>query len=433
MTRAVSRSGRVLLVAAIVAVLLAACGDGDDARTVAMPSVPSPGVTPVPGFADRVEPAVVAAGDQLFVFGGQRIVAPGTYEDVPVHPLDDGALVDIGSGKARTLPDAPFNRPLINPTSVKIGDGVLVIGDQCIGSRPPDGNATFCEPGTYAAARFDLKSHEWQVVAIPAELQSVKEGRASALGSTADGRAVFELGGMTPQYWVYSPTDERWTHLASGASEVSQACIADDQLVELSIPTPVNGPAATPLLTRFALSGVGVQRPVQVPGAARPPFQPGRIVCLADSVLVLGPTGGAHGAQRNVLATGAWSTVPDPPADLFGFDPLWTGEEVVFLPPAGRIGQPAFAFQPGTNTWRIVPGPPPITTGAVWDGSKIVGYAEPRLLDAGEQAPPTACTFPAGTAPTTAPTPSAYDACPPSETRRAAPKYSQSGVFTFRV
>jgi hypothetical protein len=95
-------------------------------------------------------------------------------------------------------------------------------------------------------------------------------------------------------------------------------------------------------------------------------------------------------------ATSRWSVPAPPPRPLaagppdgiFSLHRVWTGTELVVLPSESDIGKAAASYNPKTNEWRELAGLPPVTRLALWNGSAVVGYAEPLALFEGIDRPP---------------------------------------------
>jgi len=56
---------------------------------------------------------------------------------------------------------------------------------------------------------------------------------------------------------------------------------------------------------------------------------------------------------------------------------LWTGSELVFFPTDFDVRRLANSYRPATGQWRVLEHLPPAERGALWNGTAIVGYAEP--------------------------------------------------------
>ena len=78
------------------------------------------------------------------------------------------------------------------------------------------------------------------------------------------------------------------------------------------------------------------------------------------------------------VATGSWTHLPEPPAELESPTVAWTGSELVVF---GGLGSPfttatAIVYDPATDSWRTAaPGPEDLTAAALaadWDGDRIV-------------------------------------------------------------
>jgi hypothetical protein len=429
---------RVIVIVVTVGAVLAGCGQGESSSPKAT-GVPIPGVIATPDLPGRMSPAVVSAGaGDLFVFGGQQ---PTERVDDRIVWLNDGAIVDTRSGKVESLPDPPFDLPLSEPVAVKVGDEIVVVGNRCAAHPAPDENEDLCRPGTYAAARFDLASKQWHAIEMPRGLVT-PSGGVRGLGAASDHRAVFELRPAN-EYWAYSTTKNSWTRLAPVIENQIGACIADDQLVELTTSFEKDGRPVTPdepqqpggvpttigpddgwvgpTLHLLNLSSGTLTYSGAAPAAKYPPFENASMMCLDTDVVVTGSSTQGAGWRRYDATTSNWSTLPDAPANVFAPRAVWAGNELVLLPSGG--GEPeALALRIDTGQWRTIADPPLLSNHAVWDGTAIVGYAEPQSVPASASAPPPVAVAPRQEgSPSTKPTPSPL------------PKHYQAGVFTFPI
>lgn len=335
------------------------------------------GVVATPGLAPRFYPAQAWTGERLFVFGGLDPDA-GNWTLV-----NDGALVDPATGDAEILPASPFDPPLSSPKAVATGDHVVVIGHSCF--VPPDSDPESseppCAPGVYAAAAYNQSEREWTTVAIPAELAGfTSAGPANAvvhaLGATADGRAVFQLGDLfAPQFWTYAPARGTWTVIPDPGVQSQAACVDGGRLVVVT----TNSGYVRPSLAVFDLARA--ERGWARSGPAEDTkllSGPPRLACMGTHVMVVDPVNSAGGPSPVYnLDAATWSLPSPPPGHRFFAEEVWTGTELVFRPIEVEVGEPGFAYNPVTNTWRTLRGFPAVTRGAIWSGSALVGYSEP--------------------------------------------------------
>jgi hypothetical protein len=426
----------VLLTVLTVGALLVGCGQ-DESGSPKATGVPIPGVIATPDLPGRVSPAVVSAGPhELFVFGGQQ---PTAVVSDRIVWRNDGALVDTRSGKTDALPDPPFDPPLSDPMTVKVDDEVVIVGRACAAHAAPNENEDLCRPGTYSAAIFDVTAKEWRTIKLPRGLVTPRGG-VRALGAASDHRVVFELQPAN-EYWSYSTAKRSWTRLAPVIPNQVGACIADDQIVELTTtfekngqPVPPDEPQQPggvpntmgpgdgwvgPTLHLFNLSSGTLTVSGPAPDAKYPPFENARMVCLDTDVVVTGSSTQGASWRRYDATTATWSPLPPAPANVFAPRPVWTGSELVLLPSGG--GEPnALALRIDTGQWRTIAHPPLLSTNAVWDGTNVIGYAEPQPVPSSGTAP-----LPVTVAPGQDPPP--ISAPPPA----SRPKHYRAGVYTF--
>lgn len=185
--------GRGVLIAVLVIGLVAVyvvasirdgSGRGDVTSTVDVPTdMPKEWVSlgEVP-LSPRKVPLALMSAEYAFVIGGheQREQLAGN------QPMDDGAYLELASGKWRELPRLP--QPLANPDGVVADDRLLVAGVSC-GSFDAEGGLDTCEPGQPTIFALSLEDIEAGWKPVPAELE--KDSIPKAIGSVR-GAGVFQ-------------------------------------------------------------------------------------------------------------------------------------------------------------------------------------------------------------------------------------------------
>jgi hypothetical protein len=373
------------MIAAVVASIRSGSGPSRTVRTVASRTA---SVTRIEGVGPRMRPAQSWTGDRLFVFGG---VDPSTGNWTLQN---DGALVHPATGDTATLPTPPFDPPLWSPRAIAPGSGEE--------SEPT------CEPGTYAAATFDLASSSWAAVEIPGALREFRstsrtglDAVVRGLGATSDGRAVLVLGSyLAPQYWTYSPSSGEWRQLPDPGVRSDAACVSEDRLFVLTTKYQQGGVvldsdpllSATPGQPVSGYEGDGYVEPSlrildlsgsttwhAAPSASGVKFttSPPRLACMGTFAMAVSQLSPAESLALYDTHTDQWSLPARPPIDRVFNGEVWTGKELVFLPLEVEVGALGEAYNPTTNRWRALGGFPAVTRGALWSGAAIVGYSEP--------------------------------------------------------
>jgi hypothetical protein len=359
-------------------------------------------------LSPRVFPAQAWTGERLFVFGGNVPRGIST-------PFNDGALIDPQTGHTEPLAAAPFDPPLGYPKAIAAAGRVLVIGHSC--AIPPDFDPEIselpCEPGTYAAATYDVAKGTWHSVEIPPEHREItiagpSHSALQALGTTTDGRAVLMLGDFrSPQYWTIELETGKWSRLPDPGVWANDACVSNDELFVLTTKykngdtllerdptlTPVPGQVYTgypgdghvlPSLAILDLRDPAPWRQTPVDEGVNLGESSPYLSCLDHAAAVLDAIFGPRNMRLYTDATATWSIPAPPPlARFFSLTRIWTGSQLILLPTEADAGSPAVAYVVADDCWRVLEGVPPVTRGAIWSGSAIVGYAEPLASVAG--------------------------------------------------
>jgi len=377
---------------------------------------PGSGVIPIEGLSPRAGPAVAWTGAELFMFGGLGTGAEGD----PARLLTDGATVDPATGRADRLPEPPFQAPLLISDAALIAPGhVLVLGWSCPSPQLyPDSDSYDCGSGAgLAGAVFDADVRAWTKLKVPTV--DAQPSQIRIAGTTSNGDVVVGIGrpnDLRRDYWRFRPGAGSWTELGS-PGVATDACLAGDTLVALTAkfdnggpileqdpriaPAPgsgavfVSGDAAwvqPTFVTRDPSRPDGVWNPGVTLTDARYPIPP-EISCMGGKVMVV--PGGGDGSEGTHVYSVARNTVrrpsAPPKATSAGFagyfaPRVWTGTELLFLTRSPDFAAaptprqvpgllPSRAYDPGSDTWRVLAPLPGATANPQWTGSALVDYA----------------------------------------------------------
>jgi hypothetical protein len=399
--QSVSKARRVVGAAAVVLLftgLIAAAHFGGS-HGGAAPS-PRDGIVATPDLKPRFYPAQAWTNKGLAVFGGQdRLSNPITY-------LSDGALVDPKSGSTTEVAPPPLGA-IFEPALAADANTWLLVGPQCEKViQPEGGEAPGCSDGEYVAATYDIGSGKWTAVTVPDALATYRafssgEYRITrVLGVTTDHRVVLALGApLHEEFWTFDLETTAWTQLPSSPVRAEDYCLAADHLAVVTAQYSYKG-------TTLPDSPFRAQKPGEVIGggpddgyvdaavaeldlrtgiwAESQPlidvkFLAGttpKLDCMADNVLVTDRVDQSRAHELNI-STLSWADVSAPPRQPPRGARIWDGSELVFMPDPGEVGQAGLAFSPSANSWRDLVDFPEVTTGAIWNGSSIVGYSMP--------------------------------------------------------
>jgi hypothetical protein len=305
----------------------------------------------------------------------------------------------LNSGEVKSIAQAPFEAPLLQPTAVRAGDKVAVVGILCsfdaaasVGEEEPP-----CSSGSYASALYDPAQDAWTAVEVPAPLAGVKMGFVAKAGTAGDS-AVFLLGDVKhKELWALS-SQGKWLAL-DAPNAVDAACVSGSTVLALStsydaggeiLPhnpaddlqrgqsvgsTPSDGYVQPVVAYRDIASDEGWKQSPPL-SDVKYPTEPPRISCLDGAGYIVDPVA-IRSQGLFDLTSGAWRLPAAAPSTAFFRDRVWTGSELVFLPTEADSGLPAYAYDPQSDQWRALAPPPPVTRGALLAGRLIAGYAEP--------------------------------------------------------
>jgi hypothetical protein len=237
---------------------------------------------------------------------------------------------------------------------------------------------------------LSLDDRTWRTVDLPDELQDTADGRRDVVGATADGRAIFVLGGSTfapasGDFWAYDVAGKLWAQLPDPATTTAHSCLTDDTLVVVSR----QGPAERPHVRVLDLTDPGAGWAETVPI----PDRPGRrsslgdadALCLDDRVLVHGPLG-----NRAYLHSTDVGSVNDPWAEVQPFDAsapayLWTGDDLLLVG-GGEGDAPVARYDLEAGEWVEIGSVADDLSRLTWTGSVVVGWplaggSEPVVVD----------------------------------------------------
>ncbi|MBL8777027.1 MAG: hypothetical protein JNK12_13880 [Acidimicrobiales bacterium] len=362
----------------------------------------------------RQSPALAWTGDRLFVYGGSPYPTAPIDETHLPGERTDAAVWDPTTRRFLPAADPPFDLPLNSSYTWAIASGgqVVVVGTSCSPDslRDPEDSSNYCEPGTYAAATYDLGSDEWDTIDVPEQLANLVNGYAEPVGTTSDGRVVGLLGPSdNREIWTFDVATRTWAQLPSPGMRVRTTCLAGDTVVVVDGElTQVDGPSPPPLEegegdgSADGPGGLSLRlydlAADEAAWTSTPAFDPvdheGRlypaIACGDDFALVHNGTAqDAH--AHSTTAAGAsdeWIEAPPQPFDgAFSLD-LGRGDEIVFAEStSGTLPERAVVYEYVTNQWREIE---PIfvpTMAGVLAGDAITGWP------AGADLPPTAPFF----------------------------------------
>lgn len=302
----------------LAVLLLAGCGDGDDAWTA----------LPDPPLSARYDPLLAWTGNEVLAFGGRTGPAcpPGADCAVPDDGTRDGAAYDLEADRWRPLADAPVE--VDRWTGHVWTAGRLVVGD----------------PEAWWA--YDPGADAWAGVPLPAEPVGVPETAADGRVWTVAGRRVQVLDVATGA-WSALPPDPLEPRLRDGG------LLATDAGLVLTGVAYDEAAADEPTLTQA--DRWDGEEWVRLPTTG----MLGPLTHWTGRRLVGAGLGGADGGQVDgwdrwypeggVLdpATGAWSPLPDPP-DLDALDAADWRLEAAAGP---RVATGGFLLDLRAGTW----------------------------------------------------------------------------------
>jgi len=381
----------------VVALLAAACGDGDPQTDAA----PTGADTIVSEFRPFWYPALAAVGSRVFVWGG-------TSSDFDEMPLDDGAVFDPASETFEAIESSPFADPLRAPSAAAVGERVVVIGVGCTADpvstdAAEDGSALACEPGTLAAAIYDVSAAEWSPVELPSELAALGPidpatqlyPRAIAVGSL-DSRVVFDAGPGFGDYWTFDVHTGEWARLQDPAVQIDEdahaqgqstggfdACVAGSKLLVAESANPVSLDFARPSPDGIKVHALDLSQP-QSQWATSESLTYDQIPvpemsCSPDGALIYSslPGGGSRWLDAADLTMNTPGPQPETSPDALVVSAMtWTGEE--FIGGLTR-GAEVWSFDTSTLQWQSIaphPGELQISRQAVGVDGRLVFIAE---------------------------------------------------------
>ncbi|HET7719954.1 MAG TPA: hypothetical protein VFK43_08310, partial [Acidimicrobiales bacterium] len=173
----------------------------------------------------RLFPAVAVHGSQALVFGGQ---APGRNGELFL----DAAILDAGTSQWATIPQAPFEEPLYQPAAVAVDRGFVVVGVRCSeDASEPGSSVALCNPGGYAAARYDLSTSSWERLPDMRPPDPEGGGGALAIGSVA-GAPYFIADGVVSHF----DADAGWIDVARPSVNLERFCATSAGLLGVTLP-----------------------------------------------------------------------------------------------------------------------------------------------------------------------------------------------------
>jgi hypothetical protein len=297
----------------------------------------------------RTGPAIVWAGDQLFVWGGNgELAAP-----------PDTATWSPGEGWTG-LPDAPTGSTSGRAFAVWDGREVLVGMSEADANAPRNGPEVGEEEDGYGLLAHDPAHRSWREAALLArDSETQRNGRGRQAVLLGDGRLLVAVLAALPDGG--RGEDLRIVDPASGAAETVElgpfaqtpypdssgevaltATDAGDHVI--AIPNWDRRPWVLDVAT-------GEWRQLPAP-AERESLHLGPATAIGERVIMAE----SSGATRWILDPsgrdgGLWTPMAECPfpAARWRYEPVWNGTEL-FTPGA--------AYDPETDTWREVPPPP---------------------------------------------------------------------------
>jgi hypothetical protein len=362
---------------------------------------------PVADLDQRVSGSLAWAGDQLFSYGGS---VDGAFDRGEIAWSNEAALIDPSSGQSTILPAPPFEGALVyGGAAAAAGDHLVLVGGLCTAVDGYEDGP--CPPTTFVAASFDRAEEAWEPVEMPDGLRDAR-GTAYTIGSTSDGRVVFQVdefadgrGAPAGTFWTFSPASGEWAEIPAPPSDEVGACLAGDQLVVsdssfrygdevLPADPAASGESGTyrytssdgtidPRVVILDLSSgdaAWVETPVAEDFFIESDSGDLKIECTEDQVLLhnSGRDARIHPAAAD-QAGEPWERTPDAPSGAVFPAVLAVGDVFVFLPPAieGPPGDvDAQIFDPASGSWSTAPELPQASGVMLATDDGIVGISE---------------------------------------------------------
>jgi hypothetical protein len=385
------RQAKHWLAAAMIAVILAACGstamDGaqESKRVRAANQAPAADLTsgyaslPVP-VSPRESPLVLAAGNQVLVYGGY-VIERGDE----VRPLADGVMYDTVAQQWSDVPPAPFGTLYHSGAAVWTGAEIVIVGTPC-GRTAADSDLARCAPGGLVVAAYTPTTRTWRTLPRPSLPLgvAVKDSYTEPVAVGWTGRdAVFSIQSRDPDQsmLLVDPKTGASTWAAALGAAATKAgrgaygddpggheyCAVDGDLLGFTGASTSSAPIASPPAV-FQLDRASLQWR-QAPGTARtgtaqPMFE--YFFCTAGQLASIPiqppPTGIDGGGLWWNAQTDRWDPLPSFGAVGFPSQTASVAQvgatRVVWMQGLGKI----FLLPVGASAWSTIPTP---TTGLV--------------------------------------------------------------------
>ncbi|MFN8053451.1 MAG: hypothetical protein U0Q22_18565 [Acidimicrobiales bacterium] len=179
------------------------------------------------------------------------------------------ALFSFADRRFRTLPDLPVSAGVGSPSGARVGDRLVVIGQDCPPMPPPSGGGIeFCAAdgaGAKVVLTTKLGDARWRRIEAPDWLRDFRWGSPTVLG-VRKGRVIVSAGETDPVLAELDPVSGDWTRIDAPSNGGYEArCLVGDDIVGypglLSVGTGRMGPASASVLR------AGVWTPIALPDA----------------------------------------------------------------------------------------------------------------------------------------------------------------------
>jgi hypothetical protein len=334
---------------------------------------------PVP-LSPREQPQVLAAGKQVFVYGG-FVLLPGSDE---IEPLDDGVMYDTVTQQWSDVPPAPFGTLYHSGAAVWTGEEIVIVGTPC-GKTEADMDLARCAPGGLVVAAYRPTTRTWRTLKRPTLPfgVAVEDSYTEPVAvGWSGGAAVFSIQSRDPDQSLLLVNPEtggsRWAPALGAAATKAgrgvygddpgghQYCVVEDDLLGFTIASTSSAELASPppvfQLDRASLQWRQAPATART-GTVRPMFE--HFHCTAGQLASIPihppPIGIDGGALWWNGETDRWDPLPSFGALGFAAGPSVAkvgATRVVWIQELGTIS----LLPAGAATWSTVATP---TTGLV--------------------------------------------------------------------
>ena len=301
----------------------------------------------------------------------------------------DGAILDLRTGRWRSIADAPFG--MVSGSGISTGDAVILFGVE-IGCEVVLGERS-CRTGTVHAARYDLAADEWRELRFPprwAASTSVCRKRScgmATLPSSPPSAATSKCRPTVTCGWRQrrrprSAVGDRSTGSSSPRARSARQLRVETAPLATARVAPERGPGELALYDSTGSSWSTAAAPAGVGGAS---LCVGDGVVLVDNVVTAGPV-----LTRYELDADSWSPVQAPPVPA-GVVPCSLGQaypscDLASWSAHGRFLDVWYAghasgarYDARTGRWtEIAPGPDAVSVAWIGDLGVTFGTADGR-------------------------------------------------------